>query len=254
MSGVRRPFLIDPHGRGLFAILHEAPRPARAAVLVCPPFLHEYARSHRLFALLADALAAHGIATLRFDYHGTGDSAGDSRDFSLDGARSDARFALHGLRDRVGAIPLHVLGVRAGAFMAQALASEPGIRGCWLWQPVMDGRTYLEHLRDLDLARRKLLDGTTSVHSATDDSLVGFPCSEHMLQQLAEARISPSPLPSTRTLVLETATESASIRCDERIVLDESLGDWVDEIDIGPFTARPVRALAERLATCAGGR
>src|SRR5690606_34940732 len=43
------------------------------------------AGSHRQFTLIARGLAAQGIAVLRFDYRGMGDSEGEPRDFEAVG-------------------------------------------------------------------------------------------------------------------------------------------------------------------------
>lgn len=66
------------------------------------------AGSHRQFTLLARSLAANGIAAMRFDYRGMGDSQGPMRDF--DSIGDDLRAAI-------------------GAFMA----AVPGMRDVVLW-------------------------------------------------------------------------------------------------------------------------
>jgi predicted alpha/beta hydrolase len=89
------PLWIPCEGERLFAVLHEPAGSARAGIVFCAPILHEYVRSQRLFALLAQALSEHGYRVLRFDYRGTGDSAGTDESFSLTWASVDAKAAVH---------------------------------------------------------------------------------------------------------------------------------------------------------------
>ena len=49
---------------------------ARGGAVLCPPMGEEGRAAHRTFRRLAEELAAAGIVALRFDYDGTGDSAG----------------------------------------------------------------------------------------------------------------------------------------------------------------------------------
>src|SRR4051812_14593525 len=74
------PRYIAHCGRYLFAWHHPA-QPAKrrgAAVVLCPPLGSDYVGVYRVWRTLAERLAALGFDVLRFDYQGTGDSAGDS--------------------------------------------------------------------------------------------------------------------------------------------------------------------------------
>ncbi|PQO95794.1 hydrolase 1, exosortase A system-associated [Massilia phosphatilytica] len=110
--------------------------------------------SHRQFALLARDLAAHGIAAMRFDYRGMGDSDGDERDFET--IQDDIRAALDAF---VGAVPglsdVVLWGLCDGASAAAMYApSDARVRGLVLlnpWVRTDDGvaRTTLKyHYRD----------------------------------------------------------------------------------------------------------
>ena len=67
-----------------FGWLHEGepqgkPTATRGVVL-CQPFGREAMWVHKGWRVFAEALADSGAPTLRFDYAGTGDSAGESED------------------------------------------------------------------------------------------------------------------------------------------------------------------------------
>jgi uncharacterized protein len=106
--------------------------------------------SHRQFALLARHLAAHGIAAMRFDYRGMGDSDGDERDFET--IQDDIRAALDAFVDAVPGVRDVVLwGLCDGASAAAMYApGDARVRGLVLlnpWVRTDDGvaRTTLKH-------------------------------------------------------------------------------------------------------------
>ncbi len=118
------------------------------AVLVCPPFLHENVRAHRVLRQLAQRLARAGHPVLRFDPHGEGDSSGDDGAGDVERWVDDVRTAAEELLDNSGARRLAIVGVRLGASVA-ALAAARGLSvdRLVLWDPVLDGA---RHLRALD--------------------------------------------------------------------------------------------------------
>src|SRR5258707_567166 len=74
----RQAIYFDSRGETLFGWLHGPghPAPQSHGVVLCPPLGHEHLHSQRSLRHLADALAGAGFLVLRFDYRGTGDSAG----------------------------------------------------------------------------------------------------------------------------------------------------------------------------------
>ncbi|MDQ1921915.1 hydrolase 1, exosortase A system-associated [Massilia pseudoviolaceinigra] len=75
----------DCGGDALFGIVSVPAQIARRAVLIVVGGPQYRVGSHRQFTTLARALAAQGIASLRFDYRGMGDSHGAMRDFEVVG-------------------------------------------------------------------------------------------------------------------------------------------------------------------------
>ncbi len=76
------PVVFDCAGEPLVGILHPAADVSGDIGLLLVVGGPQYrVGSHRQFVLLARALASAGIATLRFDYRGMGDSGGSPRDF-----------------------------------------------------------------------------------------------------------------------------------------------------------------------------
>ena len=118
-------------------------------MVICPAFGHEYVHSHRSVRHLADALARSGITVLRFDYDGTGDSAGDDRDPDRVPAwRESIRVAMQTLREATG-FRIGLIGVRFGGTLAATVAAETEVACLVLWGAYTRGRQYLRELKAL---------------------------------------------------------------------------------------------------------
>lgn len=77
---------------------------------------------HKPFAVIADALARNGIASLRYDDRGWGDSSVNFADFTTNDFKQDAEAALRLLRKRFGKVG--ILGHSEGGTIALLLAEE----------------------------------------------------------------------------------------------------------------------------------
>ena len=77
----QRALAFDCAGDCLYGVLELPAAPHKRGVLVVVGGPQYRAGSHRQFTLLARSLAAQGIAAMRFDYRGMGDSEGAMRDF-----------------------------------------------------------------------------------------------------------------------------------------------------------------------------
>jgi len=155
-----------PTTRPLFGWLHrpELPETSSVGLVICSPLGYEAICSHRTLRHLARAAAAHGIPALRFDYDGTGDSAGDDTDPDrLATWLSNIQEAVTHLRSQTHVESVCVLGIRLGATMA-LLASQnrTDVSAVVLINPVVVGRKYLRELR--------ALAATSSAETATRNS------------------------------------------------------------------------------------
>jgi pimeloyl-ACP methyl ester carboxylesterase len=140
----------------LFGWLH---RPsdgfARAlGLVICKPFGYEADCSHQSMRVFADMAAGIGVATLRFDYLGTGDSADiDPQANQLEVWSKDVVAAIDELQRVAGVECVCLLGVRLGAVHAIAAATEcRSVTRVALISPIIKGSHYLRELRTTRLA------------------------------------------------------------------------------------------------------
>ncbi len=89
---------------------------------------------HRMFVNTARRLAAEGIASLRFDLRGRGDSEGDAARTDLDGMIEDLLAATRFLRTEAGIERVYPLGLCSGGNVALGAASlDKSLPGLILW-------------------------------------------------------------------------------------------------------------------------
>src|SRR5690349_3035162 len=101
-SGTLVPLYFGPRDE-LFGVLNPADVAADRGVLICAPLGYENVIYHRQLAILARRIAAKGTPTLRFDWPGCGDSAGDDLDADLlPRSLASIQAAVDTLRDRTG--------------------------------------------------------------------------------------------------------------------------------------------------------
>jgi alpha-beta hydrolase superfamily lysophospholipase len=144
---------IGPVDRPLMSwITAPTDRAGDVGVVIVPPVGYEYWTSHRTLRTLAEELAAQGCRVLRFDFDGTGDSAGDQWDPDrLQSWRNGVGVAAGALRD-LGLSSLVVIGLRMGGTLALLEGSAVAADAVVAWSPVVRGRRYVRELQLLGLA------------------------------------------------------------------------------------------------------
>jgi len=178
------PFFFGPGEHHLFGVYHP-PDAAdrRSGVVLCYPLFMEYEHAHWPFRKLAVRLAHAGFHVLRFDYTGTGDSAGELEEGSLATWRRDVGAAIDELKGLAGLRSVSLVGLRLGAALALEVAcARKDVGDVVLWEPVVRGSRYLQELEDLEEDRRRW-----SRHPVPRDenAVLGYPMVHGLRQDLS---------------------------------------------------------------------
>jgi exosortase A-associated hydrolase 2 len=219
------PFYFGTSRRRLFGIY----TPARTAgtgtraVVLCHPCCRDYLLAHRSMRQLTTMLCAAGFHVLRFDYFGTGDSAGDMTDADLQGWQADIEMAIEELKDTTGAKKVGLVGLRVGAALAARVAAKRsnGVDSLVLWDPVVAGEEYLQELhRAPEPARLR------PAKAGGGYELQGFALTDALLREMTEIDV-PSLVPQlpARTLLV----------CSQALSSHEALREALRRHAAGPL-------------------
>lgn len=130
MNDHRESVTIQNNGQKIFGMLHKPLNVSGKipAVLMCHGFAGNKTGKFRIYVAIAELLAKHGIASLRIDFRGSGDSEGEFNEMTLEGEVSDAVKCLEFLstlpfvdKDRLG-----ILGNSFGGAVSVLAASQFG--------------------------------------------------------------------------------------------------------------------------------
>lgn len=219
------PFFYDS---GSFGVVHRPQGAGAPGWVICSPFGKERDRTNRLVFEWARVLAAEGYWALKFDYRGTGDSAGRFGDFTVHNYVEDISRAVAEL-ERISGMPCRgVIGLRLGADLAAIVASEfDRPLELVMWEPVVDGDRYRNSLLRTAMANEMVVskgshrsrnDFRRELEAGRSVSVDGFSMSPRMYDSLL--RVKSAGLErstSASTLIIQMTT--ARGRAPKRSVL-----------------------------------
>ena len=205
-------FFIGSEAEQLFAYYHRPVGPPRdLGFVLCPPHGQEAMQFHRSLRVLATLLSEQGHPTLRFDFRGCGDSAGDHDDWSVENWTVDVGLALDALKERSGVSSLGLVGLRLGGHVAlKAAALRGNIQAIVAWDAVLDGQAYLDDAvaQHENMLARAHVRPDMDPESRTRRELLGYAMPRSLLGDLGDIHVSDLQVaPARHALVVERFPE-----------------------------------------------
>ena len=199
-----------------------------SAVVICQPMGHEYISYHRACRDLAQNLAERGFAVLRFDYYGTGDSAGASDEGDVERWVADVGAAVAETRRRSGCDKVSAIGLRLGGSLATLAAGGGGYDRLVLWDPIVRGERLVSELEagmHRALSRAHVRASPTLLVPRPPEAL-GFPMPERRWEDLSRVNLlAVAARPARDVLLIDSVNTERDSRLERHLL---SLGSSVE--------------------------
>lgn len=187
-------------GERVFVGHHRPSAPPSRAVVLCHPLGEEKLWSHRVFVSFARELAACGLAALRFDCRGEGDSDREFEQSDFESRVADAMRAVDAIRELAPSVAeVSLVGLRLGAAVAaEAAARRDDISRLILWDPVVDGAAYMQAVLRLNLMfqmalHRKVIENRDALVARLAQggtvNIEGYELAESLFRQVSAFRL-----------------------------------------------------------------
>jgi alpha-beta hydrolase superfamily lysophospholipase len=234
------PLWFGPKERPLFGWWHvpDGGR-ARGGVVLCPPFGMEAAAAGPALRRLAQQFEEEGFVVLRFDYDGTGDSAGGTGDPGRVDAWLSGIQAAVDLVLACGVARVALVGLRMGATLAAVGATRgTKVDAIALWDPCPSGRSFLRHER---LMREVIGIGEVADDGSVEGPGIVFPA--ETVRELSDLAIEDTEgMLAPDVLVLTRSDHKANKAMVSRLSMDHvrfgEVSGQADLIDVPPVFAR----------------
>lgn len=247
------PLFFGESDRQLFGYYHEpnADNFRDASVLLCNPIGFEYEKAHNVIRQMAIKLSDLGYHVLRFDYFATGDSSGFSNEFTIDQCINDVSLAYDELFDMSSNKKVSIIGMRFGALIAAHATQNRKTRNLILWDPILDGKSYLNTLKEMQVAmlsRHPSRFFSSDNNDKSANELIGYKLPANFEKELSTFSIDNFKNNKTKSKRLKLSlvlTESPSdkttnMQSDEQSILyeaksyhSETINDWYSTEGIG---------------------
>jgi pimeloyl-ACP methyl ester carboxylesterase len=184
-----QPLTFGRSAQPLFG-LYQAPTgspPRRRGVVLCHAIGPEYLPAYPSMKQLAAELARARFPVLRFDWFGSGDSAGETGEGDLLQWQNDLETAIDELKDTAQVSEVSIVGLRLGASIAAMVAKDRSdVDRLLLWEPVVEG---VHHLEEMNALQDSYLDQVLprpvdALQHGARREIVGFPMSEELTNTL----------------------------------------------------------------------
>ncbi len=227
------PVFFGPEERPLFGWVHQpGGGVSRGTVVMCPPLTRELISAHYSHRVVAEDLARRGITVIRFDYDGTGDSAGSDADPGRVEAYEASIDHAVNLAYDLGTTDLALLGMRMGGLLAARAATRSGrVSALVLWDPCGSGREFARE----QSALFRLTYGGPKTEGTTE--VAGFVLRDDTVEQLKALR-APEANPSVERALLLTRPDrspTGNFGVAEDLIEHTVAEGQAELMDIEPF-------------------
>lgn len=213
------PVFFGRSDKPLFGVYHP-PRIHVAnagGVVLCYPFGQEYMRAHRAFRQLALLLTKAGFHVFRFDYYGTGDSAGEGEEGTIEQWVTDVGTAIEELKDTADLSSVSIVGLRLGAALGAIAASRrPDVDAVVFWDPVVDGAEYCEALITEGISHESYRKSTPQMNGG-GSSVLGFPLTAVMKGEIEGIALDDLTLrPGSRPIIVVSEEKNEYVQFNKK--------------------------------------
>ncbi len=157
----RECVVLENDGQKIFGMLHRPyGRQVSPAVVMCHGFAGQKIGKYRIYVLIAQRLAEMGIASLRFDFRGSGESEGNFADMTIESEVSDVQKCLEFVRNHpnIDSSRIGLLGNSFGGAIATLAAGSDGhIQSLALLAALFDSRQWQKQWEALNQNKNDLV-------------------------------------------------------------------------------------------------